>query len=471
MLQMISHKTINLLLTHVFIFCIQSTIFGNVWKVGPTHTYTLPSQVASLVKDGDIVEIDAGIYLSDVCRWTANNLIIRGIGGYAHLKSNGKSWGEKAIWVIQGNNTTIEWIEFSESTSKDRNGAGIRGEGLNLTIRYCYFHHNENGILAGNLTPCTYLIEHCEFAYNGHGDGYTHNLYINHIDTLIFRFNYAHHCNIGHELKSRARVNYILYNRISNEKAGTASREIDLPNGGTSIIMGNIIQQGEKGENSNLVGFGLEGLTNTSPHELYLINNTLVNNKGRGTYVAVKDGTHLYKGYNNIFAGKGTLLNGLPEKTDTSRNIVLEEIMNAGFTNSDFYDYHLSESATAIDYSSDPEPASNGFKLVPEFEYRHPVLKTARTLYDKVDAGAFEYHKSSRIKEADINQIQIVHQNNTLYILSDSEIHYVQLTDMNGRLILQETKSQLNLPPLPAGVYCLILRLKNGQWLIKKIKL
>jgi len=36
------------------------------WLVGPTRTYTLPSQVSGLVNNGDTVSIDAGIYNSDV---------------------------------------------------------------------------------------------------------------------------------------------------------------------------------------------------------------------------------------------------------------------------------------------------------------------------------------------------------------------------------------------------------------------
>ncbi len=76
------------------------------WTVGPGQTYTAPSQVASSVGDGDTVNIAAGTYPSDVTNWTANDLLLRGIGGYAHLESNGAAWGGKGIWVIQGDRTT-----------------------------------------------------------------------------------------------------------------------------------------------------------------------------------------------------------------------------------------------------------------------------------------------------------------------------------------------------------------------------
>jgi hypothetical protein len=82
------------------------------------------------------------------------------------------------------------------------------------------------------------------------------------VDSLIFRFNYSHHAHVGHELKSRAHVNMIAYNRFSNEATGDASRDIDLPNGGQAYLIGNTIQQGMQAQNSNMVGYGLEGLNN-----------------------------------------------------------------------------------------------------------------------------------------------------------------------------------------------------------------
>jgi hypothetical protein len=156
---------------------------GKIWQVGPAKTYTLPSQVSALVLSGDTVEIDAGTYDADVAKWSADNLLLKGVGGMAHLKANGNAYGGKAIWVIAGNNTRIEYIEFSLCTVVDHNGAGIRQEGKNLTVSHCYFHNNENGILAGTVNPSTIRIEYSEFGYNGYGDGQSHNLYINNIDT------------------------------------------------------------------------------------------------------------------------------------------------------------------------------------------------------------------------------------------------------------------------------------------------
>ena len=117
---------------------------ARVLEVGPGRMYTLPSQAATAVRDGDTVAIDAGSYV-DCATWTRNDLLIRGIGGYAHVRD--KSCGGKAIWVIRGNNTTIESIEFSGASVVDGNGAGIRQEGANLTVRRCYFTTARRGFL------------------------------------------------------------------------------------------------------------------------------------------------------------------------------------------------------------------------------------------------------------------------------------------------------------------------------------
>jgi hypothetical protein len=370
------------------VWCCKAALAA-VWQVGPGETYTMPSQVSALVGNGDTVDIAAGTYPSDVARWQADDLVLRGVGGLAHLESNGLSWGDKAIWVIQGDNNTVEWIEFSECTVPDNNGAGIRLEGLGLTVRHCYFHHNENGILCGEYHPSTVRIEYTEFAYHGYGDGFSHNLYIGNIDTLIFRFNYSHHAHAGHELKSRAWVNIIAYNRFSNEADGDASREIDLPNGGQAYLIGNVVQQGLQGQNSNMVGFGMEGLSNPGPQELYAINNTLVNEKVNGSFFQAPAGA-FFKAYNNILAGGGSFMSAWPATIDTLANLRTTSIASVLFAEESNYDYHITEASPAHNMGYPAGVSGSGVPLVAEWEYVHPVNVILRCQHALLDAGAFE---------------------------------------------------------------------------------
>lgn len=452
---------------------IAASLNATTWHVGASQTYTVPSQVSTLVSNGDTVDIDAGTYNSNVCAWSANNLLIRCKNGMAHLKSNGLSYGDKAIWVIQGDNTTIEHIEFSLCTSTSANGAGIRQEGKNLTVRYCYFHDNENGILSGAVAASKITVEYSEFNLNGAGDGYSHNLYIGKIDTLLFRYNYSHHCKVGHELKSRANVNYILYNRFSNEATGTASYEVDLPNGGLVVLMGNVLQKGTNANNSNMVSYGVEGLTNNAPHNFYLINNTLVNERSAGTFVNIINGTSLYKSYNNIFAGNGNLMNGTALTLDTLSNKKYA-ISGAGFMNTVTYDYHLTVASSAVNAGATAGNSSNGLSLTPAYEYAHPAGKIVRAASGTLDAGAHEFLIPVSIKKEDAleNAVIFYTGQEQLNIQSDKELASVRIMNLEGKLIYESknpfTKASVSTAGWSAGIYIVSAVSTSGLVTTKK---
>ena len=275
---------------------------------------------------------------------------------------------------------TIENIEFSGASVVDENGAGIRHEGNNLTIRNCYFHNNENGFLGEGGAI---VIENSEFAYNGFGDGFTHNLYVGNTASLTFRGNYSHHAKIGHTLKSRAQENYILYNRITDE-TGTASYEIDLPNGGRSVIMGNLIQQSATTDNSTIVSYGAEGLSNPLK-DLYVVNNTVVNSRSAGsTFVRTVTGTTASI-QNNLFVGSGTQLAGPGTLTSNLAGA------SVGLINPATYDYRLLGTSPARDAGTNAGVTSFGFSLTPTSQYLHPFNSETRPLSGALDIGAYEY--------------------------------------------------------------------------------
>src|SRR5262249_37189548 len=209
-----------------------------------------------------------------------------GVGGLAHLAAAGRSAQGKAIWVIQGANTTVANIEFSGAAVADHNGAGIRQEGAGLTVSGCYFHDNEDGILTGANPNSDITIASSEFAHNGYSNGLAHNMYIGHVRSFTLVAGFVHDAIVGHEVKSRADTNYILYNRIQDGDNSTASYDIDLPNGGASYIIGNVIRKGPRAQNNTVITSGEEGATN--PVQAFsLINNTVVNDRSAGTFVRV----------------------------------------------------------------------------------------------------------------------------------------------------------------------------------------
>lgn len=460
----------------IFLFLIGST-YAKIYKVGSTKTYTLPSQVAGLVNDGDTVDIDAGIY-SDCATWNKNNLLLRGVGGMAHIKDVVCSG--KGIWNFNGNNITTEYIEFSGATNPSFNGAGIRGQGGAFTVRYCYFHDNENGILCNDPVSGTsdVLVEYSEFGNNGYGDGYSHNMYIGTMKNFTLRYCYTHHAKIGHEIKSRAQNNYILYNRISDETTGTASRNIDLPNGGLAIIIGNVIEQGPNSDNSNIIGYGLEGLSNPAPQNIYLVNNTIINDRSAGSFVNIQAGTGILKMVNNVFGGPGTLIIGSATALDTATNWASTAFSSIGFINASGYDYQLLSTAKIIERGSDPG-AAGLYSLTPVSEYVHTSNKRSRVSYGKIDLGAYEYVPATGMNNSIANTSSLnifpnpfsnetnittgVLYNATLTIYNASGKMMKELINISGQ------KITLNRSYLAQGIY--FIRITQGNKIIGTNKL
>ena len=285
-------------------------------SVGPGKTYVAPCAAIMAAKDGDTIEIVGDwTYSGDVCAITHNNLTIRGVQGRPVIDAAGQQHGGKGIWVVIGNNITVENVEMLGAKVRDGNGAALRLEGTNFTLRRAFIHDNENGILANPNKNSDILIEYSEFGHNGGGTGQTHNLYIGQAKSLTFRYSYSHDAVIGHDLKSRATTNMIAYNRFSSTPpgkpgstaSGKPSYEIDLPSAGTSYIIGNVIEQPAINDNPNIVAYGEEGATNPG-QDLYVINNTFLNDFNSGTFLFIsgKVSTPALI-QNNLFGGPGTL--------------------------------------------------------------------------------------------------------------------------------------------------------------------
>ena len=364
-----------------------------VLQVGPTRSYTVPSAALNVAGNGDVIEIDAGTYLGDVAYVDADNLTIRGVGGLAVLDANGNNKGGKGTWVVRGDNTTIEYIDFRGATVPDNNGAGIRLEGAGLTVRHCRFVNNQNGILCGVNANSDLLIEYSEFDNNGYGDGYTHNLYIGHIRSFVMRYCYSHRSQVGHLVKSRALRTELWYCRLTSED-GQSSYEVDVPNGGLTILVGNLIQQGATQMNSNIVRYAAEGGSNPI-QALYMVHNTIVNDRWAGTFVSGIPTTNYIA--NNLFVGPGTAVGG-------NGNVHLNTSGGGGLVDRANYDYHLLEGAAAID-AGVPIGTVDGFDLTPASQYVHPTQGEARPVNGAPDAGAYEFGSATILRTISINDI------------------------------------------------------------------
>ncbi|AOW11679.1 hypothetical protein LPB72_19470 [Hydrogenophaga crassostreae] len=280
------------------------TATGRVLSVGPGKAYAGPRAASLAAMAGDVIKIDAGEYRGDVAFWSADNLTICGVGGQARLYADGQNAGGKAIWVIQGSNITVANIDFHDAKVDDRNGAGIRAEHASgfLRIINSGFYDNENGILAAD-GPTTILIEGSEFARNGTGlpNGQTHNIYINHIDSVRVSASFFHQAKYGHNFKSRAKETVIENSYLMDGPSGYSSYLVDTPNGGRVVLRGNLLQKGPQAANRTAIAYGAEGLqagTNT----LLASHNTIVLTRPNSTFFSAPAGTQSIQLTANLLA-------------------------------------------------------------------------------------------------------------------------------------------------------------------------
>ena len=372
--------------------------------VGPGRAYASPNALwravdldRTLLRPGDVVEIDAGTYTGPAATavWVTDELTVRAVGGAVVLAADGAEvWG-KGIFVSAGDGIAFEGITFVGAAVASGNGAGIRQDGIGMTVRRCTFRGNENGILSNDETPGPdgryrgrLLVEYCVFEGNGAGDGLTHNLYVGRLARCDFRYNYSVGADVGHGFKSRADTNVIAYNRIADGPAGEGSRLVDLSNGGLALLIGNELLQGPNALNRNLVGYGPEGLlTAEAPHRLYLSHNTLVNRRAAGArFVDVAAGAEAFELVNNLLVGPGDLSPAVPSRAEG--NVTVTTIAAAGFVDADADEYGLLAGSPAIDGGVVAGTADT-FALAPDREYAHEAFARARAADDaQPDAGA-----------------------------------------------------------------------------------
>jgi hypothetical protein len=253
-----------------------------VLMVGQGQVYDAPSRVERVVRPGDTVKIAPGTYY-DCVLWKTNNITIEGTGPGVVLTD--KTCRGKAIFIINGNDVTVKNITFQRARVPDGNGAGIRAQGINLTVENSKFINNQEGILAGNNPNSSIIIRNSEFVQNGtciRKHGCAHGIYVNHIALLRIERSRFFNTKAAHHIKSQAKRTELIDNHIEDGPEGTASYEVDIPKGGAVVMTGNVLEKGPKATNhTTAVSIGEGGVSQPTP-ELLFKDNVFTNN-GRPT--------------------------------------------------------------------------------------------------------------------------------------------------------------------------------------------
>jgi len=186
--------------------------------------------------------------------------------------------------------------------------------GRHVTIARCIIQSCGDGILSNHSPQVTRTrITGCYLFNNGNfenpASSQEHNVYLQGIGTIVeFCFFGPVHSD-GHLIKDRGKSTVIRYNWLS----GGMSRQLDLVEysgyeDADAMVYGNVIIQGKKKNNYNMIHFGGDSGGSRSGR-LFFFNNTVVSQTPKTLFIFNHSDCSVLLA-NNAFIGGGVLWNG-----------------------------------------------------------------------------------------------------------------------------------------------------------------
>lgn len=246
--------------------------------VGPGQQYPVPSAAAPDLQPGDTIAIHPGRYV-DCTVIAKNDVTVEGVGSAGQVVMADKACEGKALLVVRGENVTIRNLTLADVRIPDDNGAGIRGESRSILVDGVRFIGNQNGILSGTEGG-SMTIRNSLFERNGFcGGACSHGVYVGRLDLVRIENSRFFDTQQAHHIKSRAARTEVVGCDIQDGPSGTASYEIEVPNGGNVLIRGNTIAKGPKSENHTAaIMIGAEGVKH--PIQEILVEGNVFRNDG-----------------------------------------------------------------------------------------------------------------------------------------------------------------------------------------------
>lgn len=278
-----------------------------VYQVGPGKTYANLQAVASLLRPGDVVEVQGGTTYAGGIRLSQSGTAdakIRITG----IRSGGKrpviSGGANAI-EFGADHIVFEGFEVTGGTSRC-----VFHHGHDITIRDTVIHDcPAHGILGADEDSGSLTLEYSEVYRTGSGDR-LHQIYMATDQAAhpgsVFRmqYSYVHDGNGGNNVKSRAERNEIYHNWI--EGAYYHDLELIGPDGGAdtvredSDVVGNVIYQGYTTRSHPAIRVGGDGTGATNGRYRFLNNTIVMGNASTSPVFRIFDGIDSVEMHNNV---------------------------------------------------------------------------------------------------------------------------------------------------------------------------
>ena len=179
----------------------------------------------------------------------------------------------------------LDGFTLINARNESNNGAGVRiNQANDVIIRNCIIRNNDMGIMSNGevstQTGARQLIDKCKITDNGtmKEPGQNHNLYLGGTSVMVRESEVAR-AVAGHNVKSRAHLNYIVGSHIHSSR----NREFDLVDGirttdvpgSDSFIVGNLIEKDPNCPgNKAVIHFGRDGSA-THNGMIWIIGNTI----------------------------------------------------------------------------------------------------------------------------------------------------------------------------------------------------
>ncbi len=159
----------------------------------------------------------------------------------------------KAALVLRGEGSTVDGIIFRGMRVGDGNGAGIRIEIGDLTVRNSMFLDSQEGILGSNDDPHRITVDRSTFSGLGQCDetpDCAHSVYVGgaHASLTVTNSRFERGRG-GHYVKARLPNVTITGNSFDDTAGSKTNYMIDLPEGATGLIANNTFVQGKAKEN------------------------------------------------------------------------------------------------------------------------------------------------------------------------------------------------------------------------------
>ena len=170
--------------------------------------------------------------------------------------------------MLRGLSSTVDGLVFRNIRVSDGNGAGIRTELGNLTVRNSMFLDSQEGILGGEPAGQKIVIDRSTFAGLGTCDDATdcaHSVYLANQGSVTITRSRFERGRGGHYVKLRVPNLSITDNSFDDSDGRKTNYMIDLSEGGTGLIARNTFADGSHKENwTGFIVVAAEGRTYSS---------------------------------------------------------------------------------------------------------------------------------------------------------------------------------------------------------------